>query len=143
MKSQTIEITQTEAYENSIDVAWIGRLDNSLQQGIKAAYALLPAVALVIATAWVAAQPGWVVYLQAGIWAIGFLFLGLTLDSRTIGKAGLNALAGLAMFILAWQSRNFGTELLIVAATVMGAWIAAAIFSGAKWPTSEPRSEDS
>lgn len=143
MKSHTLELPQTEAYENSIDLAWVSRLDSGLQLAVKLAFSLLPALALVIASAWISAQPGWVIYLQAGTWAIGFVFLGLALDSRTIGRVGLNALAGLALFGLTWQSRNFGAELLIVAAVIMASWMAAALFSGAGWPTNEPHSEDS
>ena len=43
MKSHTLELPQTEAYENSIDLAWVSRLDSGLQLAVRLAFSLLPA----------------------------------------------------------------------------------------------------
>lgn len=143
MKSHSIDYTPSEAYENNLDLAWIGRFTQALRLFSQVALYLIPSVALIIGSAWVAAHANWVIYLQAGTWAIGFVFLGLALDARKIGGAGLNVLAGLAIFILAGLSRYYGADLLIVATAVIAAGLAGTLLSGAKWPTSAQRSEDS
>lgn len=128
MKAHSIEWSQPEPYENSIDLESIWRINDALSWAARVFVALVPAMALVVAAVWVVSLPQWILYFQVSVWAMGFVFLGLALDSRRFSISGLHILSGLALFLLAWLSRNLGGEFLIVAAVLVAAWVAAALF---------------
>lgn len=64
--------------------------------------------------------------LQASTWAAGFIFLALAIETRE-GHFIAFLATGLALPILALLSAYVATEFIIVAATVIAAWIAAVI----------------
>lgn len=143
MKTQSVEFPIIEGYENSLDLGWLSRPYNLLCHAARGALSALPGMALVITAAWISAHPAWVIYLQAAVFTSGFVFLGLALEARTAGLALTSLLTGLALFGLPLSSRVYGTEWLILASAVIAAWLSAALFSAAKWPTSAPRSAGS
>ena len=105
----------------------VGRLNNALSQATKVFLALVPALAVVVAAAWLVTAPGMVVYLQANLWASGFVFLGLAIDSEKPAPS-LSLATGIALPILAVLSSRVAVEIAIVAAALVAAWVAAAIW---------------
>ena len=93
----------------------------------KAFLALVPALAIIVGATWVATLPEQVIYLQATIWAAGFVFLGLALESESAEVSILNLATGIALPGLAWLSSHIAIEFAIVAATLVAAWVAAGI----------------
>jgi apolipoprotein N-acyltransferase len=92
------------------------------------AVALIPALAIVVAAALAAANPDTAVYLQATLWAGGFLYLALAVESDKSGGAALNLGLGLAVQVLAWLSVQVAPELAVAAAVLVAARVAVAIF---------------
>jgi hypothetical protein len=99
--------------------------------------ALAPAMAMVIIAAWLVTLPGLAVYLQAGLWASGFVFFGLALESDK-ATIGLSVLTGFALPLLAWLSSTISLSFLIIAVGLVAAWIATSTWklTAAKSPTS-------
>ena len=98
--------------------------------------ALAPAMAMVTLAAWLVTMPDLVVYLQAGLWASGFVFFGLALESEK-ATIGLSVITGFALPLLAWLSAKTSVEFLIVGFALVAAWMAAVMWrlTSAKSPT--------
>jgi hypothetical protein len=127
MKTHTIEWTNINQHSTAIDRNRVGRLNSILSLATKAFLALVPALAIVVAAAWLITAPHLVIYLQATLWASGFVFLGLAIDSEK-SVAGLSLASGIALPVLAVLSSRVAVEIAIVAAALVAAWIAAAIW---------------
>ena len=80
-----------------------------------------------VAAAWLITAPGLVVYLQATLWASGFVFLGLAIDSEK-PVPSLSLATGIALPILTVLSSRVAVEIAIVAAVLVAVWVAAAIW---------------
>jgi hypothetical protein len=128
MKSHTIGLPRYEAYEKSIGLNWLSGLDVRLRQVARMILASIPAAALLIALVWAIGISGGSVYLQASAWALGFVFLGLALDSEKMGELGLHILSALALFALTWLSKSQGLELLVVAGAIPAIRLSVALF---------------
>lgn len=128
MKSQSFELTTPQPYENPLDLNAAQRLADTMTFGGRIFTALVPALAIIIAAAWLIAQPALVQYLQVSVWLSGFVFLALALDSLSGRKAALLLISGLAMFALAGFSSGDAHELLVVGAAVVAVWLGFAIF---------------
>lgn len=128
MKSQSIEWTHAEPYENSLDLRAAQRVADTLTFGGKIFRAVVPALAIITAAAWLIAQPSLVLYLQVTIWLSGFVFVALALDSLTGRRGALLLISGLAMFAFAGFSTGDANELLVVGASVAAVWLGFAIF---------------
>jgi hypothetical protein len=94
----------------------------------RVAAALIPAVVIVAAAALAVANPGMAVILQATLWAGGFLFAALAVDSNRAGAATVNFSTGVAMQVLTWLSTQVALELAVAAAALFAARVAIAIF---------------
>jgi hypothetical protein len=94
------------------------------------ATALAPALLIVIAASVAMATPGTLIYLQATLWAGGFLCYALAIESHRPGRAVLLVVSGLAIQTLTWLSGRHGPELAVLAATLVALWIAAAVLRG-------------
>ena len=127
MKTQTIEWTNIDQHNTTTARNPIGSLNSALSQATKVFLALVPALAIVVAATWLIAAPGLVVYLQATLWASGFVFLGLAIDSEK-PVPGLSLATGIALPVLAVLSSRVAVEIAIVAAVLVAAWVAAAIW---------------
>ena len=95
----------------------------------RAFLAIVPAIGIVVGAAWLAMQPDLVVYLQALLWASGFVFVGLALESERAGTAVQLLLTGIAVPVLALMSDRVAIEIAVIAATLVALWVAAGIFS--------------
>ena len=127
MKSHTIEWNAIETPRaTSKPAATIGRLDRGLFIAARGFAAAVAALALVVGAAWLASTPALAIYLQATLWASGFLFLGLALDGEPPFR-GLLVITGLALPALALMSANVAIEIAIIGAAVAALWIAAGI----------------
>lgn len=93
----------------------------------RAAVALIPALAIVVAAALAVTTPGMAVYLQAALWASGFLFIALAMESDSPADAGINLVVGIALPVLTWLSARLAPELAVAAAALVAAWVAVAI----------------
>ena len=127
MKTQTIEWTNINQHNTTTARNPIGSLNSALSQATKVFLALVPALAIVVAAAWLITAPGLVVYLQATLWASGFVFLGLAIDSEKSAPS-LSLATGIALPVLAVLSSRVAVEIAIVAAVLVAAWVAAAIW---------------
>jgi hypothetical protein len=127
MKTQSIEWTNINNPSTITARNPVGRLNSAMGLATKAFLALVPALAIVVAAAWLITAPGLVVYLQATLWASGFVFLGLAIDSEK-SVASLSLATGIALPILAILSSRVAVEIAIVAAALVAAWVAAAIW---------------
>ena len=88
--------------------------------------AAMPALALLVASAWAITSNESAIVLQAAIWATGFIFLALAVDSNKPTFGGL-LLTGLALPVLAILSSNVAVEFAIIGAALVAGWVAAAI----------------
>lgn len=95
----------------------------------RAFLAVVPAVGIVIAAAWLAMQAELAVYLQALLWASGFVFFGLALESERAGTALQLLLTGIAVPVLALMSDRVAIEIAVIAAALVALWVAAAVFA--------------
>jgi hypothetical protein len=127
MKTHSIEWSPVVAQDRRIALNPLGHVRNLLALATKALLALASALALVVAATWLVTLPDQVVYLQATIWAAGFVFIGIAIESDSVEAAILGLATGMALPVLASLSSSMGVELIIVAATLIAAWIAAAI----------------
>jgi hypothetical protein len=94
----------------------------------RAAIALIPALTIVVAAALAVATPDMAVYLQATLWACGFVFIALAMESDSPAGAGINLAIGIALPVLTWLSARLASELAVAAAALVAAWLAVAIF---------------
>jgi hypothetical protein len=85
---------------------------------------------MVIGAAWLVTQQNLVIYLQAALWASGFVFFGLALDLKK-AAIGLSLATGFALPLLAWLSSNVAVEFSIIAVVLVAAWVATAIWCNA------------
>jgi len=127
MKTHSIEWSNIESRDTANTFSTVSRLNKALCLASKAFMAAVPALAIIVGAAWLVAAPDLVVYLQATLWASGFVFLGLALESK---KATIFAslATGIALPVLALLSSKVAPELAIVAATIVAAWVAVGIF---------------
>jgi hypothetical protein len=147
MKTHAIEWSSLEGHDAARRAVSTVGIARALKLAARALLAVLPAAATVVAAAWLAAAPDTAVYLQATLWASGFVFLGLAFD----GPARLSTLyiaTGIGLPLLALLSSGVATEFAIVAAAWGATWIAAGLYLGlerwsrasaAGWRSSGPR----
>ena len=86
-----------------------------------------PALGILIATIWLISAPGLLPYLQAALWATGFVFMALAVEAERPHAAALLLTTGLALPMLAWLSSRLAVEFIVVAAALIAAWLVAAV----------------
>lgn len=127
MKSHSINWSNIESHHSENTINKVGQLNTALFLAGRAFAAVVLALAIIVGSAWLITEPGLVVYLQATLWASGFLFLGLALDSEAPFNAML-LITGIALPALALLSSYLAVELAVVAAALSGIWLAVGIF---------------
>jgi hypothetical protein len=126
MKTQTIEWLQNDFSTRTAIAGSAKTLNRTLGLAAKGFTALVPALAIVVGAAWAITLPGLEQFLQASLWASGFIFLALAVDSEK-PAVGLRLATGIALPILALLSSRVAGEFTIVAAVIVAAWLAASI----------------
>jgi hypothetical protein len=127
MKTQSIELFPLVRRESSAAGIALPRVRSAIGLTTRILLAMVPALALVTGTAWVVTLPDVVPYAQASLWALGFVFLGLAVESDRSDTALLLSVTGIALPLLAWLSSRVAVELAIVAATLVALWILGAL----------------
>ena len=127
MKTYSIEWTPVISRESHVIINPIRQLPGVLKLATRALLALLPAVAISLGATWLVTLPEHVVFLQAALGAAGFVFFGLALEAESVESSILNLATGIALPVLALLSSQVAIEFAIVAATLVAAWVAAAI----------------
>ena len=127
MKTHSIEWSNIETGEGHLGLNPVKQLSGLVSLASRAFLALVPALAIVVGAAWLVTLPDGVLFLQASIWAGGFVFLGLAIEAETAELSVLNLATGIALPVLALLSSRVALELVIVAATLVAAWVAAGI----------------
>jgi len=127
MKSHSIEWTFNDLAVSAPRSRPAFRLHGLNRLVTRTFLAAAPALAIVLAAVWLAASPAWAVYLQATLWASGFVFFGLAIDAG--GRAAIAALlSGVALLLLSYLSSSAAIEFAIIAAAIVAAWTATAVF---------------
>jgi hypothetical protein len=126
MKTQTFEWLQNDFPTRTAIAGSAKTLNRTLGLAAKGFTALVPALAIVVGAAWAITLPGLEQFLQASLWASGFIFLALAVDSEK-PAVGLRLATGIALPILALLSSRVAGEFTIVAAVIVAAWLAASI----------------
>ena len=127
MKTQSIELFPHLRRNQSTSGYALPRLKSVMGLTARAMLALVPALAIVVSSAWLVTIPELVVYLQATTWAVGFVFLGLAVESERSESALILSLTGIALLTLAFLSSRVAVELAIVAAMLLAVWLVAAL----------------
>ena len=126
MKTHTIEWFQND-FSNKIGIAGLARtLNRALCLAARGFTALVPALAIVVGAVWAITDPGVEQILQASLWACGFVFLALVIDSEK-PPVGLPLATGIALPVLALLSSRVASEFAIVGAVLVAIWVAALI----------------
>lgn len=141
MKAQSIEWGRVEHINSANELEPAKRLNRVTSLARRSIFAAVPALAVVVGAAWLVGMTDLIVYLQATLWASGFVFFGLALDSEK-STIGLSVATGFALPALALLSSRVAAEYAIVAAVIVAAWLAAAIWrsrsrSGAGLPAQD------
>ena len=126
MKTHTIEWFQNDFPSRTAIAGSVRTLNRVLCLAAKGFTALVPALAIVVGAAWAITLPSLEQFLQASLWASGFVFLALAIDSEKPTIGSLLA-TGLALPLLALLSSHVAGEFAIVAAVIVAAWVAASI----------------
>jgi hypothetical protein len=127
MRTQSIEWSEIGTAERHVLLGPARGLPRLLKRAARFFVALVPALAIVVAATFVATLPAQVVYLQAAIWAAGFVFAALAIDAESPEAAILYLATGITLPVLALLSSRVALEFLIVSAALVAAWVAAAI----------------
>jgi len=126
MKALTIDWLHSDFPSRTTIAGPAMALNRALCLAAKAFTALVPALAIVVGAAWAITVPSLEQLLQASLWASGFIFLALAIDSQKATIALLLA-TGIALPILALLSSHVAGEFAIVAAVLVATWVAASI----------------
>jgi len=126
MRTSTIDWLQNDFPSRTSVADSVKTLNRALHLITQGFTALVPALAIVIGAAWAITAPGLEPFLQASLWASGFIFLALAVDSE---KPAIGSLltTGITLPILALLSSRVASEFAIVAAAIVAAWIATSI----------------
>ena len=126
MRTNTIEWLHHDSASSTSLAGSAMILNRALCLASKGFTALVPALAIIIGSAWAIGTPDLEPFLQASLWAAGFIFLALAVDSEKSTIGPLLA-TGMALPILALLSSRVAGELAIVAAAVVATWVAVSI----------------
>ena len=127
MKTHSIEWSSLENRRSLNSAGAVTGLNRALCAATNLFLAVVPALAIIIGAAWLVSEPDLAVFLQAALWASGFLFFGLAIDARSAHVLPLMA-SGFALPALALMSKNGTLELAIVAAAIVASWVGIAIY---------------
>jgi len=127
MKSHAIEWTHLENTGRSPIINPAKNIDSATRLVSRGFLALVPALVLIVGSAWLITIPSLVIFLHATIWTSGLVFFGLALDSNKATVA-LSIATGFALPALALLSSNVSLEFSVVAATIVAAWLAVAVW---------------
>lgn len=127
MKTHTIEWTGINDGSEVRKFNQARRLNRIMCLSANLFLALVPALAVITGAVWLITTAGLAGYLQAFLWAAGFVFLGMAVDTpRPLGM--LSLITGLTLPTLAMLSSKVAVEITILAVAILAVWTALAIW---------------
>jgi hypothetical protein len=127
MKAHSIGWTPGSAQTSFLIGKSASKLNHILCLAAKIFVAIVPALAIVTGASWAITIPGLEQYLQASVWAAGFIFLALAIESDNATIGLYLAASGIALPTLAMLGSRLASEFTIVAAALIATWAAATI----------------
>jgi hypothetical protein len=103
------------------------KLNRALSEAAGMLAFALCALAVIAATGWAISLPALIPFVQASVWAGGFVFLGLALDSGE-SSFGLYLLSGFGLLGLALLSSFVAPEFLVLGSALSAAWLTAKVY---------------
>lgn len=101
-------------------------LNRAVHFGPRVLLASVPTLGILLGSAWAIGDVGSTMVLQALIWATGYVFLALAIETRKTNFAGF-MLTGVALPVLAVLSALVAAEFAVIGAALVAGWVAAAI----------------
>lgn len=120
MKTLTATMRETRELEKTADKRWLGSMAAILPEILSLAVAVVVAAALVTLSVWLAGRAVGPL-LAACIWGLGFVFLGLAVDSRGL-RAIFLGITGLVLPALALLQDRVSPDFVIVSGVLLAAW---------------------
>ena len=120
MKTLTATIREPRELETAGGRKWLGSLTGILREILGLAVAIAVAAALVTLSVWLAGKPAGPL-LAACTWGLGFVFLGLAVDSSGL-RAVFLGITGLALPVLALLQDRVSPDFVIVSGVLLAAW---------------------
>ena len=126
MRTNTIEWLHHDLGSRTSIAGFAKILNRALCLASKGFTALVPALAIIIGSTWAISTPNVEPFLQASLWAAGFIFLALAIDSEKLTIGPLVS-TGMALPVLALLSSRVAAEFAMVAAALVATWVAVSI----------------
>jgi len=126
MKTLTTAIRQNRELSVTTGQSFVPAITASINEVLALLAAVTAATAIVLLSVWVAGREINEI-LGAGIWGVGFVFLGIAVDNRDPGAFLLLA-TGLALLVLAWLQTSVSSDYAIVSGVLVAAWVAFSTF---------------
>lgn len=120
MKTLSAPLHQSRELEPAASRNWLGFLAASLRDIVSLAVAVVTAAAVVTLSVWLAGREAGLL-LGACTWGLGFVFLGLAVDSRGV-SAVLRWVTGIALPVLALLQTRVSPDFVIVSGVLLAAW---------------------
>jgi hypothetical protein len=127
MKTQSMHWTDSRPRMGLSITPMLDRLNRAITEASKMLACALGALAVIVGTGWAISLPALIPFVQASVWAGGFVFLGLSLDSGE-SSFGLYLLSGFALLAIALLSSSVAPEFLVLASALGAAWLAAKVY---------------
>jgi hypothetical protein len=122
MKTQSINWTISHSTQSGATWNPAVSLNSLLCQAARVFVAFVPALAIVVLAAWAITVPSMAQLTQASMWATGFIFLALAIESRK-PTIGLLLSTGVALPVLALLSSHVAVEFAVIAAALVALWV--------------------
>ncbi len=120
MKTLTATIREPRELETATSKKWLRSMTEILREILGLAVAVAVAAALVTLSVWLAGKPAGPL-LAACTWGLGFVFLGLAVDSRGLRSVFLG-ITGLVLPVLALLQDRVSPDFVIVSGVLLAAW---------------------
>ena len=126
MNTFTAPLQQNQQLQINSTQRFISVLATSFQEILALLSAVAVAAAIVVLSIGVAGMEMTDI-LGAGIWGVGFIFLGLAVDN-TEPKAILHVVTGVSLFVLAWLQSTVSPEYAVVSGVIVATWVSVSLF---------------
>jgi len=126
MKALTVPIHQHKSSKRTLDRNILSVVSLSIPDLLALMGAVTVAASIILLTVW-AAGTELNVFIGAGTWGMGFIFLGLAVDNRG-SKAIYQFASGAGLLALAALHTTVSAEFAIVSGVLVATWVAVLMF---------------
>ncbi len=120
MKTLTAPLQQYRKLKSDSRESWLGFAVTPMRNVLTLAVAVLTAAVVITLAVWSAGM-GANPVLGVATWGLGFIFLGLAVDSQGL-PALLRTATGVALLVLAVLQAQLSANLIIVSGVLLAAW---------------------